>query len=133
MKGRVGLGLLAWLGGLAVVGVAAHPESCPAATPEQATAAAQAAVTWIAVNQEPDGAFLYRYDRDAGEVLEGYNTVRHAGTLVALEQAAALGLDDAEEAAEFFADGENARRLGRSDSGQTLELRTIGGVQTNLQ
>ncbi len=96
----MGAGLLAWLGGLVVVAVAAHPESCPEATPEQATAAAQAAVTWIAVNQEADGAFLYRYDRDAGADLGGYNVVRHAGTLVALEQSAALGLDDAAEAAE---------------------------------
>jgi hypothetical protein len=58
-------------------------------------------VTWIAVNQEPDGAFLYRYDRDAGEDLGGYNVVRHAGTLVALEQGAALGLDDAAAAADL--------------------------------
>lgn len=59
-----------------------------------------AAVDWIAVNQAPDGTFLYRYDRAAGEVVPGYNTVRHAGTLLALEQARAAGVAAADAPAE---------------------------------
>lgn len=59
-----------------------------------------AAVDWIGVNQAPDGTFLYRYDRSVGEVVPGYNTVRHAGTLLALEQARAAGVEAADEPAE---------------------------------
>lgn len=100
MRGRVGAGLLAWVGGLAVVVVTAHPEGCPTVTVDEAMASAQAGIDWIAENQADDGRFLYRYDRDEGEVLPGYNYVRHAGTLLALEQAAAVGLDNAAPAAE---------------------------------
>jgi len=85
---------------LAVVAAAAHPEGCPSVTAEEATASAQAGIDWIAENQEADGRFLYRYDRDEHEVLPGYNYVRHAGTLLALEQADAAGLDRAGAAAE---------------------------------
>jgi hypothetical protein len=70
---------------LAVVAVTAHPEGCPTVTGEEARASAQAGIDWIARNQDPAGRFLYRYDRDEGEVLPGYNHVRHAGTLLALE------------------------------------------------
>lgn len=100
MRGRVGAGLVAWVGGLAVVAATAHPEGCPTVTVEQARASAQAGIDWIAENQAADGRFLYRYDRDEGEVLPGYNYVRHAGTVLALEQAAAVGLDNATPAAE---------------------------------
>ncbi len=104
MRGRVGAGLLAWVGGLAVVAVTAHPEACPTVTVEEARASAQAGIDWIALNQDPAGRFLYRYDRDDAEVLPGYNYVRHAGTLLALEQAAATGLDGAAAAAEAATD-----------------------------
>jgi hypothetical protein len=98
---RVGAGLLAWLGGIVVLVAAAHPEGCPTVTAEEARAAAQAGVDWIVRTQEPDGEFLYRYDRSTGEpdTTLGYNHVRHAGTILALEQAAAAGLDGAESAA----------------------------------
>ena len=89
MRARVGAGLLAWLGGLAVVVAAAHPESCPTVTADEARAAAQAGVDWIGTNQALDGRFLYRYDRAEHEAQPGYNYVRHAGTLLALEQGAA--------------------------------------------
>ncbi len=100
VRRRVGAGLLAWLGGLVVVVAAAHPEGCPTVTADQARAAAQAGVDWIGANQQDDGAFLYRYDRSTQEVLPGYNFVRHAGTTLALEQAAAHGLDGAAETSE---------------------------------
>jgi hypothetical protein len=96
---RVGAGLLAWVGGLVVLVAAAHPEGCPTVTAAEARAAAQAGVDWIARTQQADGAFLYRYDRTTGEPDPGYNDVRHAGTILALEQAAAAGLDGAEPAA----------------------------------
>jgi hypothetical protein len=98
---RVGAGLLAWLGGIVVLVAAAHPEGCPTVTADEARAAAQAGVDWIARTQQDDGQFLYRYDRDTGEpdTSLGYNFVRHAGTILALEQAAAAGLDGAEDAA----------------------------------
>jgi len=95
---------LAWVGGLAVVAAAAHPEGCPGVTVEEVRASAQAGIDWIAENQDANGRFLYRYDRDEHEVLPGYNYVRHAGTLLALEQADAAGLDRAGDAAERATD-----------------------------
>lgn len=100
MRRRLGSGVLAWLGGLVVVVAAAHPEGCPEVTAEEARVAAQAGVDWIAGNQAEDGQFLYQWDRDEGAAGTGYNFVRHAGTLLALEQAAAHGLDGAADAAD---------------------------------
>jgi hypothetical protein len=97
--GRVGAGLLAWVGGLAVVAAAAHPESCPTVSAAEVWAAAQAGVDWVGANQALDGRFLYRYDRAEHEAQPGYNYVRHAGTLLALEQGAAAGLEGAAETA----------------------------------
>lgn len=99
MRGRVGAGLLAWVAGLAVVVAAAQPESCPTVSADEARAAAQAGVDWIGDNQAADGHFLYRYDRVEHEVQPGYNYVRHAGMLLALEQGAAAGLEGAAETA----------------------------------
>ena len=82
-----------------MVVAAAHPEGCPTVSGAEARAAAQAGVDWIATNQADDGQFLYQWDRDVGEAGAGYNFVRHAGTLLALEQAAAHDLDRAAEAA----------------------------------
>lgn len=106
LRGRLAAGGLAWAGAFVVVAVAAHPESCPPATATQAREAAQDGVDWIAANQRADGSFLYRYDEDEGD-LGGYNIVRHAGTLLALEQAAAAGLDvgdSADRATEWAVD-----------------------------
>jgi hypothetical protein len=96
----VATGVLAWVGALGSALALAHPESCPAPSPEATLTAARAAVGWTATNQAPDGRFLYRYDGDAGVVVPGYNIVRHAGTLLALEQARAAGIDEATPAAE---------------------------------
>lgn len=92
---RVGAGCLAWALGLGVAGAVAHPESCPAPTRAAAGAAVVAGVAWLGVNQRPDGRFLYRYDRERQEVVPGYVVTRHAGTLLALEQARALGVPGA--------------------------------------
>jgi hypothetical protein len=99
VRRRVAAGALAWLGGLGAAAAVAHPESCSPPTAGAALEAATDAVRWIAVNQAPDGEFLYRYDRDAAAVVPGYNTVRHAGTLLALEQARAHAIPGAADAA----------------------------------
>jgi hypothetical protein len=100
VRRRVVVGLLAWLAGLGAAVAVAHPESCPAPTTGATTDAVRAAVGWIAANQAADGAFLYRYDRDTSSVLPGYNIVRHAGTLLALEQARGAGVTEATDVAE---------------------------------
>jgi hypothetical protein len=96
----VATGVIAWLGALGSAVALAHPESCPAPTREATLTAASDAVGWIAANQSPDGEFMYRYDRDAAAVLPGYNIVRHAGTLLALEQARGAGIEAATRAAD---------------------------------
>lgn len=95
VRRRVAAGVVAWLAGLGVAVAVAHPESCRAPTTGATVDAVRAAVGWIAANQAADGAFLYRYDRAAGSVLPGYNIVRHAGTLLALEQARGAGVIEA--------------------------------------
>ena len=67
---------------------------------EQTDEAIDLATGWFGANLQPDGRWLYRY-RPATDVIEpGYNIVRHAGVLVALEQAAAAGEAGAAAAAD---------------------------------
>ncbi len=98
--GRIGAGVLAWAGGLGVAAAIAQPESCQAPTVDEARAAIAAGVRWLGANQADDGQFLYRYDSDEEAVVPGYNQVRHAGTLVALEQADRDGIPGAREVAD---------------------------------
>lgn len=100
VRRRVAAGLLAWLAGLGVAVAVAHPEACPVPTAAATLDSVRAAVGWIGANQAPDGAFRYRYDRTTGSVLPGYNIVRHAGTLLALEQARGAGVTAATEVAD---------------------------------
>ena len=51
-------------------------------------------------NQQPDGRWLYQYDRATGEVPDAYNIVRHAGATMGLYQAATAGIDGALESAD---------------------------------
>jgi len=89
-----------WVRAVVVVAVVAGgvrlfvalPERCPEATPTEARDAVTRAAGWLEANQRPNGAWLYRYDRDAGADLGGYNLVRHAGVLVALYQSAGAGI-----------------------------------------
>ena len=99
VRRRVLAGALAWFGALGVAVSVAHRESCPTPSAEAVRRSVDDAVRWIAANQAGDGAFLYRYDRDEEAVLPGYSTVRHAGTLLALEQARGAGVDEADEVA----------------------------------
>ena len=41
--------------------------------------------------QQPDGRYLYEYDRATDEARPGYNIVRHAGVTMSLYQLAAVG------------------------------------------
>lgn len=97
---RVGGGVVVWLVGLGAFAAVAHPEACPTATVDQVHGAVADGVRWIHRNQDASGRFLYRYDADAGVELPGYSIVRHAGTLVALEQARRLAVPGAREAAD---------------------------------
>ncbi|MFN0028112.1 MAG: hypothetical protein ACKV2O_13175 [Acidimicrobiales bacterium] len=72
-----------------------QPEQCPAPSEVALEGAIDAAVEWFSANVEPDGRFLYRYRPESDTIEPGYNIVRHAGSLVALEQAAAAGWDAA--------------------------------------
>ena len=76
------------------------PERCPPPGPAATDNAIEAAVAWLTANVEPDGRFLYRYQPEEDLVVPGYHIVRHAGALVALEQAATAGWPAAAEAAE---------------------------------
>lgn len=81
--------------GALAFGVAAPPERCPDITVGQTRAAAAAAVDWLVDNQQPDGTWLYEYDRSRDAVSDDYNEVRHAGVMSSLYQAAARGYDGA--------------------------------------
>ena len=59
------------------------------------TDSVDAAVGWFARNQNADGTWLYRYDRDVDVAVGGYNITRHAGVTMSLEQAAARGFGNA--------------------------------------
>jgi hypothetical protein len=93
-------GVLLGAGALAFV-VAAPPERCPDITVEETRAAATAAVDWLVDNQNPDGTWLYEYDRSTDTVLDDYNEVRHAGVMTSLYQAAARGYEGALESADL--------------------------------
>ena len=85
-----------WLVGFGVLRVSLlAPEECPSISEDEAVAAAAAAADWLAVGQQPDGSYLYEYDRSGGRPVEGYNMVRHAGVTMSLYQMAATGDEDA--------------------------------------
>jgi hypothetical protein len=72
----------------------ALPERCPDARPATLQASAERAAAWFADNQLPDGRWRYRMDVRTGADLGGYAWVRHAGVLLALEQAGAREVAD---------------------------------------
>lgn len=95
--GRAATGAaISWVvvfGGLRAFAV--QPEMC--GDPDAATirTAVDEAVGWFARNQNPDGTWLYRYDRAEDRDVGGYNIVRHAGVTMSLYQAATVGSPDA--------------------------------------
>lgn len=91
--------LLIWLIGLLVLGGTARaialPQLCSSTTQDARDTAVSQAISWLSVNQNSDGTFLYRYDAEQDADLGGYNWVRHAGTILALEQARGQDFDTA--------------------------------------
>ena len=86
---------------LGLVGVAravALPEACDVTTSTQRRSSVESAIAWIVDNQSANGRFLYRYDAVDDVVEPGYNWVRHAGTMLALEQARLAGFDGVDSA-----------------------------------
>ena len=76
-----------WVVGFGVLRVSLlAPEECPTISKAEAVAAATAAAEWLAAGQQPDGRYLYEYDRTTGQPGEGYNLVRHAGVTMSLYQ-----------------------------------------------
>ncbi len=89
---RVRGALIAWIVGAAVMRLTFWaPEVCPPVSAAQAHAAATAAGEWIVTNQQPDGSYLYGWDRADREPLTDYNLVRHAGVTMSLYQLARAG------------------------------------------
>jgi hypothetical protein len=101
----------AWIGGLvatialfgagaAALRVLAVPaQYCPPVTPASALAAAEAGATWAAAAQQPDGSYVYEYNKDGAPLPPDYNAVRHGGVTMALymvasEDPAALATAD---------------------------------------
>lgn len=100
VRRTVALGVAGWVGVLGGLrAIVTQPEHCGDPSTATLRGAATRAVRWLAVNQRADGAFLYRFDRPRQEDLGGYNSVRHAGVVMSLEQAAAAGIDGATDAA----------------------------------
>jgi hypothetical protein len=98
---RLSVAAASTLGATALAfGVGAPPERCPDLTVAEVTAAATAATEWIVDHQQPDGRWLYEYDRVADEASSAYNVVRHAGVMSSLYQAAARGDDRALDSAD---------------------------------
>jgi hypothetical protein len=73
-------------------GVVALPERCPPATADQVRVAAEEAVGWFGRNQQADGRWVYRYDRDADVADLQPHVVRQAGITLSLYQAHAAGV-----------------------------------------
>ncbi len=80
--------------------VVAQPEHCTVPTTDEVTGAVAEATDWFVRNQNDDGTWLYRYDRDADEDLGDYNIVRHSGVTMSLYQAATIGTEGALETAD---------------------------------
>lgn len=110
----------AWLVGFAALRASLlAPEVCPSISRDGAVAAATAAGDWLAAGQQPDGRYLYEYDRVAGRHSAGYNVVRHAGVTMSLYQLATAGVDGVLVAADAGLDL-MLDRLDRAGDGRAL-------------
>lgn len=132
MSWLVWRGVLAWLlvgAGLRLVVL--QPERCGDPTIDSVRAAAGRTVDWLTVNQRDDGSWLYRYDRATGRDLGSYNTVRHAGVIASLEQAATSGFDRAATAADRGTAWALARTVELPGAGRALADRPEAGSVTS--
>jgi hypothetical protein len=92
VRRRLTATVAAWAVGFAVFRVGVIPaERCPDVTLPELRTGALAAAAWIERAQQPDGTYLYEYDRRTDEDVGGYNEVRHAGVTMSLFQLAAAG------------------------------------------
>jgi len=81
-----------WMVGAVVLRATVAPTAiCPAIDAQSARLASVAAAVWIAEGQQPDGSYLYEFNRDTGLAADDYNVVRHAGVTMSLYQLAAAG------------------------------------------
>ncbi|MFN0093550.1 MAG: hypothetical protein ACKVVT_02075 [Dehalococcoidia bacterium] len=85
-----GITATAWVAGAIALRVTLAPaQVCPAVTVDGARDSAYEAAAWIERAQADDGSYLYDWDRETGEPVPGYNSVRHAGVTMSLYQLAA--------------------------------------------
>jgi len=83
---------LAWTVAIVSFRVALIPaQSCRPVSVDEVSEAIVLSTSWAAANVRDDGSFTYRYSRDTGEDLGGYNAVRHAGLVNAMYQAIEVG------------------------------------------
>lgn len=80
----------------------AMPEVCDNTSSLERREAIAEGVGWIERTQRTDGKFLYRYDAAADRIVPGYVWIRHAGTMMALAQVVAAGLDENGQAQRSF-------------------------------
>lgn len=116
VRHRVAAAILSWVLLATVVRVVvALPEHCPAITRDDVTTAAVEAVRWLERHQLDDGRWVYRYDANEDRIIDDYNTVRHAGVVMSLYQAAAFDIDGALEVADAGTDYALANLLAHDD------------------
>jgi len=88
--------VLIWgVGALALRLVIVPSEHCPTVTGARVRQAIDQATGWLERAVQPDGRYLYRYDRRTGEASTDYNVVRHAGVMDALYRTGRLQAADA--------------------------------------
>ncbi|MDG2027561.1 MAG: hypothetical protein P8J50_10650 [Acidimicrobiales bacterium] len=97
---RLTRALVAWVLVIGLTALTVHPERCGRPIDDELATSAQLAVDWFANNIDPNGDFVYRYDRDRAVDEGGYNDTRHAGVLWSLWQAERAGVEGAGEVAE---------------------------------
>lgn len=97
---RIAIGVAGWLATIGGVALAVHPERCGSPRGAEMRASAELAVEWFAANLDPDGRFVYRWDRERAMREPGYNDVRHAGVLWSLYQAERAGITGAADIAD---------------------------------
>lgn len=93
---RLRKGLVAWA--VAAAGVRlfiAQPEHCATVTDASLRHAIDETIAWARRTQFEDGRWIYRYDTVTDGDVAVYELVRHAGLILALNQAAAAGFEDA--------------------------------------
>jgi small neutral amino acid transporter SnatA (MarC family) len=114
-------------------GVVAPPERCPSVTAAELRRSAQGAVDWFVRNQQPGGSWLYLYRADEDAAPREYNEVRHVGAVMALYQAAAMGLPGALASADQGTRWALARLTERDDwAAVTAEGETATGATALL-